>query len=180
MDVGGALRRGWRIARFNREAVRQVAADPRATIPGLIVLAIAGLLWAGGCTIVAGPATLLFVVPCVVVMLLFASIGIGVWHLLALLLGGEGRYTAFFRTWAHGGGLAAWLGVVPYAGAVIGGIWGLVIAVPVIEEVHRLSRGKAIAVILIPVILGVLCCSAALMLIGAAIWAAIRSGFQMA
>lgn len=77
-------------------------------------------------------------------------------HLFVLMLAPERRglgSTARVICYASGPAL---LTVVPFVGAVAGGIWGLVLQVVGIREAHRTSTGRAVVVVLAPVVLAFL------------------------
>lgn len=93
-------------------------------------------------------------------------IGLGVQtlilHLFVLMLAPERRgigSTARVICYASGPAL---LSIVPFVGALAGGIWGLILQVVGIREAHRTSTGRAVVVVLAPIILAFL---AALLLI---------------
>ena len=51
----------------------------------------------------------------------------------------------------HGSGLVSWATVIPVVGGLIG-LWSIPVAVISVEELYGLTRGKAVAVVLIPVV----------------------------
>jgi hypothetical protein len=73
---------------------------------------------------------------------------------------------SLMRTWTHGGGLLSFVGLIPFLGALVHLVWGIVMAVVVVEEIHQLTRGKAVAVVLIPVALLALCACIAFFTVG--------------
>jgi len=152
MDFKLALARAWAIVTLNKEAVRQVAEDENALIPALLITAIGGLL---GTLITMNPA---FWVGSLVLSIVGLVIGAGILHLLAVLFGGQGDWAGLFKALGHGSGLVSWAGIVPVVGGLIG-LWSIPIAVISVEELYGLTRGKAIAVVLIPVVVmfGLLC-----------------------
>lgn len=99
----------------------------------------------------------------VVVPLLFFLL-MGIVYLLARYFGGQGTFLEQGNTslyiQAPLGVLSKLLALIPVVGRILNtilSIYGIVLQVYVIIAVHRLSRGKAIATILIPlVIIGVL------------------------
>jgi len=99
----------------------------------------------------------------VVVPLLFFLL-MGIVYLLARYFGGQGTFLEQCNTslyiQAPLGVLSKLLALIPVVGRILNtilSIYGIVLQVYVIIAVHRLSRGKAIATILIPlVIIGVL------------------------
>lgn len=88
---------------------------------------------------------------------LFFFIGAGIYFGLAKAFGGQGRFvTQCYTFLLYGvplGIIASVLGLIPIAGSFIGaalGIYEIVLDVFAVMAVHRLSGGKATAVILIP------------------------------
>lgn len=74
-------------------------------------------------------------------------------HLFVLMLAPDRRSigsTARVICYASGPVL---LSIVPFAGALAGAVWGLVLQVVGIREAHRTSTGRAVAVVLAPVVL---------------------------
>ena len=86
-------------------------------------------------------------------------IGVGIYHLLAKLLGGVGEYGRFaYLSAAFSaplGIVTTLLSLVPLAGCVtpLIGIYSLVLSYFALKAEHQLSSGRAIMVILIPLIL---------------------------
>lgn len=168
MDVQLALRRGWEIATFNRLAIRATAADPAALWPGVLITAIAGAL--GG---LGHGALVLFVFAAILAPVMLAAWTAIIWG-IGLLFGGTGSFVAHYRAFAHAQ-LIGWLSVIPLVGGFVSFLWGAAAAVVIVEEVHRVSVGRALAIVLLPLLALVLCCGVLLMLFGAAVWSAIQT-----
>jgi hypothetical protein len=145
MDFKLALARAWAIVTLNKEAAREVAADENALVPALVITAIGGFL---GSLITMNPAAW---IATLVLALVGLAVGTAILHLLALLFGGQGSWTGLFKALGHGSGLVSWAGIVPIIGGLIG-LWSIPVAVISVEELYGLGRGKAIAVVLIPVV----------------------------
>lgn len=76
-------------------------------------------------------------------------------HLFLILLGGaSASFLATFRTVAYASGPQIFE-VIPLCGGLISTIWGLVISVIGLREVHRTTTGRAVGAVLLP---GLLCC----------------------
>ena len=105
-----------------------------------------------------------------VFVLLGLFIGAAIFHLCLMLVGGLGQSRTGFEgtvravAYASVANLAA---VVPVAGALFGGIWLIALEVIGLSTLHRTSRGKALAAVLIPIVLCCLCCGGALLAGGA-------------
>ena len=103
------------------------------------------------------------VVPLVAVFGMFA--GSAIYHVMLLLLGGARRsYETTLRVSAYASGATSVLGLIPFCGALIGGIYAVVVAIIGLSRAHEISTGKAAAAVLLPV---VLCCGLVLLLYGA-------------
>ena len=103
------------------------------------------------------------VMPLVAVFGMFA--GSAIYHVMLLLLGGARRsYETTLRVSAYASGATSVLGLIPFCGALIGGIYAVVVAIIGLSRAHEISTGKAAAAVLLPV---VLCCGLVLLLYGA-------------
>jgi hypothetical protein len=148
------------IIKLDEDTIRRVASDEEATLPAIIFLAIGGLASAiGG----LNP----FAIVLIVLLPLFMAISNGILWFIAKLFGGTGEYLPQFRPIGIGSAIN-WISVIPFLGMILGlitALWHIAITVVTIKVVHDLSLGKAIAVVLTPLIL---CCScfAVLMMLG--------------
>jgi hypothetical protein len=143
-------------------------------VPSLIV----GLFWqflASSVGIIEGNGSeaifeLGFVVLLACLAPVMIPIGIFIWsailHLFLMLLGGaNASFLATFRTVAYASSPQVFE-IIPLCGGLISWIWGLVISVIGLREVHRTTTGRAMGAVLLP---GLLCCGmfvTLLMLIG--------------
>ncbi|MEA3397640.1 MAG: Yip1 family protein [Chloroflexota bacterium] len=119
----------------------------------------------------------------IVVTILGAFIGVGLIHLVAKLLSGEGDFTEtfFLMTAASApitlisgalGLLSGLLGLIPFLGAIFSmlfglvgmvvGIYNLVLSAMAVAAAHRFSLGKGFAAVLLPLVVFILlgCCCA--------------------
>lgn len=180
MDFGQAFSRGLKIAQLNRGAIRETADDAGALAPGLVIFAIGQILAAIGSValnMVMGqqspinPAIQILATP--FIALIFVFIMGGIFHLLAKLFGGDGGYMGLMRAYTHGPGLIGWVGVIPCIGGIVAFFWGVAAAVVIIAENYRMSVGKAVVVVLIPLFL---CIGAGVAAIVLGVGAAMSSG----
>lgn len=96
--------------------------------------------------------------PVIVVVVLF--IFSGIYHLMLMIVGGATRgFESTFRAVAYSTGSASLFQIVPLCGSIAGGIWTIVITIIGLREMHKTSTGKAVAAVLLPV---VLCCGCAI------------------
>lgn len=107
----------------------------------------------------------------------FVLLGLFLWsailHLMLLLVGGAtSGFGATLRVLAYSG-TSNILNVVPFCGGLVAGIWGLVLAVVGLSSAHRISTGKAVLAVLLPLLL---CCACVIAAIAVAISAGIGAG----
>lgn len=159
MDFAKWITETLAIIKLDEDAIRRAASDEEATLPAIIFIAIGGLASAiGG----LNP----FAIILIVLMPLFMAISNGILWFIAKLFGGTGEYLPQFRPIGLGSAIN-WVSVVPILGmflAFITAIWHAAITVVTIKVVHDLSLGKAIAVVLTPLILCCTCIGVMMML----------------
>ena len=99
----------------------------------------------------ANPVVDFLLSPIWLLVALFAAAGIV--HLFLLLVrGARHGFGPTLRVFSFSAGPQL-LCVVPYVGAAVGGIWSLVITIIGLRETHETTTGKAVAAILIPLLL---------------------------
>jgi len=168
MDVNfsNSIKQAIDIVKLKGKVIEKVSKDNNATLIGILIIAIAGILGGLGSTLYGTPdlaistiiLTSLFA-PVFTVLIYFILVGI--MHTLARLFGGKAKYIEYFRAESHAA-ILSWLGVlalIPLLGGIINlfiSIWGFIVSVVVLENVHKLTRGKAIIVVLIPIIVMIL------------------------
>ena len=112
----------------------------------------------------AGHAVLLALVPVMAPLALFVTAG--VLHLTLMLVGGARQgLEATIRAVAYAE-TATLLGIVPFCGGLVGGVWVLVLYVIGLRELHGTTTGRAALAVVLPAFL---CCG--LVLIGATLFA---------
>jgi len=146
MSFSEAVSKGIEIVRLNRAVIREVAADPLAFSPAVLVAALAGLAtWPflfrfAFHGLVTGPLLAL--------ALLF--LGGLVFHFLATLFEGRGEYLGLLRAWGLSRVLG-WLWVIPFVGLVLD-LWSFVVAVVLLEELYGLKRTQAVLAVALPML----------------------------
>ncbi len=109
-----------------------------------------------------------------------AAIGVfmsaAIYHVIALILGGNGSFEATFRIVGYGMGSTSMLSIVPYLGPFVGFFWQLIILYHGFLHGHRMSSGRALMVVLIPLLLVGCCVTIAFVAFGSMIIAAIQQG----
>ena len=149
MSLASHIKDAFGAVTFDTASIKRLAKDKTSFGYGILILALAGV--ASGISILN--VWWAIIAPFVAVICTF--IGVGVLHALSLLFGGKGRYRELFHALSHTAVLN-WSMVVPFIGILFGimaSLWRLVAAVPIIQEVHKLPRDKAVAVVLIPVVI---------------------------
>jgi hypothetical protein len=125
----------------------EIGADPEATRQAILV-ALASSLIGGIFALFGGDITGWLLTGVLSVVGLF--IGAGILFLISRLFKGQGEYINLFR----GLGFASApqvLGIIPVIGALVGGIWSIVLAIRAVKETQQVTDGAAIAIVLIPV-----------------------------
>jgi hypothetical protein len=111
--------------------------------------------------------------PVFTVVSLFVSAAIT--HVMLLLLdGARNGFEATMRVAAYGNGSTALWNLVPICGGLVAGIWSIVITVIGISRAHEISTGKALAAVLLPMLV---CC---VLVASAAVATFLIAGISMA
>jgi hypothetical protein len=117
-----------------------------------------------------GLAVRLIIAPLIIVIVLF--LGAAILHLCCMLVGALQNSRSGFEgslrvvCYSQVSSLAS---IIPVVGGLIGIVWWMVLAVRGVERLHQTTSGKALAAVLIPV---VVCCGG-LILIGLVVGAAL-------
>ncbi|MFH2021334.1 MAG: Yip1 family protein [archaeon] len=142
------FKEGIEILKLGAKTMEKVAKDEKATYYAIAFFAIAGLAQAIGTFNLFGLVTL------PIMEVVFSFVGVGIIHLLAKLFGGKAKFMELYRT--NGiGYIAMWIAVIPFIGSTLAGLiglWYIVVSVVILKAVHKLSTGKAVMVVLIPLI----------------------------
>jgi hypothetical protein len=139
MDFVGSVKKAVEIVKLNGQVAAEVGADEQSLQPGLIIVAVGGLLMGirggiGG--MISGP----------IGALIGYAVGVGILHLVAtLLFGGRGDYLALLRAESHAS-ILGWAGIVPFLGGLVG-LWHLPVSVAILQSVYGMPRDKAIATV---------------------------------
>jgi len=154
MKFGDYLKRGVEIAQLKKDAIQLVAGDKEALGPALGILAIGGVCAAIGALSLWG----IIVMPIVRVIGMF--IVVAIMHFVATSFMGAkgGQFSALFAPLSCAT-IITWIGIIPFVGPVlafIAGLWLLVVGVIVVETVYQIDRTKAIIVVAVPVVLGII------------------------
>ena len=154
------LKDSFKILKFDEKSLSKVANNTKATGYGFITLVIAGMLMSLGglvASIISGSvmAGLMFLTglifsPINLIVSLF--IVYSVYHFLAkFFFGGKATGIQYFRSLSNSF-VIYWFAVIPFI-SVIANIWLVVINIFILHKVHKLPKGKAIILGLLPIIL---------------------------
>lgn len=148
MDFVNSIKQAIEIVKLNGKAAKNVSKDKNATLIGILIIAIGSVL----------SNVLILEIVNIISTLIIGVIGyfiiVGIMHIIARLFGGQAKYLEYFRAQSHAS-ILSWLGilaVIPTAGYIINffiSIWSLIVSVVILESVHKLTRGKAIVVVLL-------------------------------
>lgn len=107
---------------------------------------------------VIGQPSVLSLVITPVQVLLGLFIGTAIVHLGLMIVGGANSgFEATFRVLAYATGALAPLQIIPVLGPFVAGVWGLVLEVIALKELHETTGGKAAFAVLAPLLLACLC-----------------------
>ena len=130
-----------------------------AVIIGLLfqmLLGMGSMMGGGREGAIGGAMVLVFMLVGLVGVFVMFFIITGIVHLVLSLLGGARHgYETTFRTFAYAMGSSAPIGMVPFCGGMIAGIWGLVCAIMGLANMQETTPVKAAIAIFAPLIL---CC----------------------
>jgi hypothetical protein len=91
-------------------------------------------------------------------LFLGSFIGSAIWHVSLMLLGGATKpYEATYRVYCYVTGSSTLVSMVPCCGGLAAIVWKIVSGAIGLSKVHGISTGKAVAAILLPMIV---CCGA--------------------
>ena len=148
MDFVNSIKQAIEIVKLNGKAAINVSKDKNATLIGILIIAIGSVL----------SNVLMLKIVDIISALIIGVIGyfiiVGIMHIIARLFGGQAKYLEYFRAQSHAS-ILSWLGilvVIPTAGYIINffiSIWSLIVSVVILQSVHKLTRGKAIVVVLL-------------------------------
>ncbi len=148
MDFFNSFESALGVLRRDTASIVAVSQDQGALVPGLLFASLAGFL-SGLPRGMTGSLLMLVVAPVAVFSCVF------VLFLIARLFGGSGSYMTLWRPCSHAYLLNA-VGIVlfvPVLGpivAIIATIYFLIVLVSIVQVTQHISRGRAIAVAVIP------------------------------
>ncbi len=129
----------------------------------------------------AGIGVAVALVAAVIVLPLFMVLGTfiyaGLLHLSLMICGGAKQpFETTLRTYCYATGSGAIFQLIPFCGASVGGLWGLVCLCMGLAKTHEIGTGRAVCAVLLPM---ALCCVLVVLVMVAAFgFAASAGGFN--
>ncbi len=122
------------------------------------------------------PTMLILIMVLIVVAPVFAVIGLCfqtlVYHICLKIFGGANKgFEATWRAVCYSSSSQV-LGIVPVVGSVVAGVWGLVLNVIGLKEVHKTTYARTILAVLLPLLI---CCGVVILIVAVIFGAAIGS-----
>ena len=152
MNFTKAVKDAWQIVKLDQHAIKRIAHEKDALANGLLITILAGIAAALGTFMLPG----IIFIP--ITYLIGSFIGFGILHLIAKAFGGKSNFKKFFAVGLHTS-ILGWVMIVPFLGMFLGfiaKIWGIIAMYFVIKNVHELSSGKSILVLLIPILISII------------------------
>ena len=164
MSFSDTISNAWKISILDEGTTQAVSKDPTGFKNGVLFLIVTGIIMGLGAFFVSaiaglGAAGFIQVITYPIMML----IGFFIWgliiHLFAKLFKGTGSLTQWYAGASHTY-LFYWIAIIPFVGQILvglAGLWNIVLQIHVAKHVHGFSTGKAVVVVLLPiVIIGIL------------------------
>ena len=139
------------IAQLDTDTIIGISQNPRATEYGIITLALLGVAYGIG---TLNPLVLIIAPPVIVISFIIVA---SIYHVLAMILGGKASATQYFRAYSNSQ-VINWVLAIPILGWIILlpiNLWMIIVNIKILEEVHKLSKIKAIIVGLTPTIISI-------------------------
>jgi hypothetical protein len=155
MDFGRVINLSWKALMLDRQAMKDLAVEPSGVLATLLLFVIGGAL-SGGFAICVSP---FLIVAGILGTPIVSVLVIGIYHLIALAMGGKGQFVPYLQSVGSPAGLLGWFSVIPVLGWIVQ-LWVIPVAVLVTEQEHQLDRMRATLVVLLPTVLLLLCCCA--------------------
>jgi hypothetical protein len=160
MGFGESIKNALSIVTLKGDVMQKVSASDVVGY-AFLILVIAGLAGAVGQTLmglILGTLELVSFLAFItgpIFAVIGTFIGVGILHIIALIFGGQAKYMDLFKPMAFAQ-VVGWVAVIPFIGTAISsilGIWLIVVNIVIIKNVHKLSTGKSVLVVLLPVII---------------------------
>ncbi|MBS3125693.1 YIP1 family protein [Candidatus Woesearchaeota archaeon] len=152
MTFKEGVSRALAIIKLDGAAVDDTARDSSATGMAFLIAILAGVANAIGSLMLPG----LIILPIMMVVGLLVSTLV-LW-IIAMIFGGRASFMELLRPIGHSM-MLSWVTVIPIIGPFLSffvGIWSIVMDVIIVREVFDFSTGKAVTVVLIPVVVALI------------------------
>jgi hypothetical protein len=148
------IKKGWEVVQLKVEAIKELAADEKGIGPAIGILAIGGL--ASG----IGFFNPVSVIGFPIFWVVGGFLAVAIMHFVATtFFGGKGSFVGLAVP-LFCASIISCVGIVPFLGPMfltfLAGLWMIVVSVVCVENVYGVDRGKAIVVVAVPVLLGLI------------------------
>lgn len=153
MDFNAIWSRVQRAVKLESGVYSEIANDAKATNEAFVISIVATLIGGLGAAFPGGTRFSFgsWLIGGVVGGALGLIIGAGVLWLISRLFKATGGYVEMLRALGYATAPRA-LGIIPFIGGLVGGIWSLILAVRAVKESQSTTDGAAWAIVLIPVV----------------------------
>lgn len=157
LDIG----RIKRVVTLDEKVYKEIRDDKEALKQAVVIVLLAafiGSIW-----------SIIFTLGLGLILVILTPVILAIWtvilHVIAKILGGKASFKGYMNTIFFGYTPVA-LGIIPFVGSFVGGIWVLACQVIATKSAHELSLVKAIIVVLIPIII----IGISILVIGVILW----------
>ncbi len=169
MDLAAVWQRVLRAVRREPGVFGEVGSDEKATGEAIVVAVVASLIGGLG-TIWSGTFDVgSWIGGAIGTGTLGLAIGVGILFLMGKLFQSRGTYLGLFRAGGYASAPTA-LGIVPVVGVIVGSVWSIVLMIRAVRETQEVTDGAAVAIVLIPVGVGILIAALAFAALFAAVF----------
>lgn len=150
MDLQAIWQRVQRAVKREEGVYAEIGADSAATVQAIVVVGIASLI--SGLSAIFTSARFSFfgwIIGAALAATVGLAVGAGILWLVSRLFGASGSFESLFRSLGFAAAPSA-LGIIPFIGGLVGGIWSLILAIRAVKETQSVSDGAAVAIVLIP------------------------------
>lgn len=157
MDLAAVWQRVLRAFRRESGVFGEIGADEKATGEAIVVAIGAalvgglGALWPGDPPFQAGS----WITSAIGTGTIGLAIGVGILFLVGRLFSSRGTYIALFRAAGFASAPGA-LAIIPVVGVFAGAVWSIVLMIRAVKETQEVSDGASVAIVLIPLAVGIL------------------------
>jgi hypothetical protein len=157
VDFNAIWARVQRAVRREPGVFGEIGADPKATGEAIAVAVAAslisglGAIWPGG----ARFGFVGWIIGAAIGSVIGLGIGTAILYVISRFFRAQGEFINLFRGLGYATAPQA-LGIIPFVGGIVGAIWSLLLAIRAVKETQNTTEGTAVAIVLIPVAIGLL------------------------